>query len=61
MVAQFTRLLGEHFRDDGTPKSRFESERQALDCVERYGYPDKVTCHCAFCGGWHLATRRRAA
>jgi hypothetical protein len=61
MAARFTRLLGEHFRDDGTPKTRFESEREALDCIERYDYRDKVAYHCDFCGGWHLATHRRVA
>jgi hypothetical protein len=61
MAARFTRLVGEHFRDDGKPKKRFASERAALECIERYGYLDKVAYHCGFCGGWHLGTRRRAA
>jgi hypothetical protein len=61
MAARPTRLLGEHFRDDGRPKTRFKSERAALDSIERYGHRDKVAYHCNFCGGWHLATRRRAA
>jgi hypothetical protein len=60
-MADRFRLLGEHFRDDGRPKTRFKSERKALDSIVRYGHRDKVAYHCRFCDGWHLATRRRGA
>lgn len=51
------RLFGEHFRDDGQPKRRFETREEAQIYVERYGY-FCFTYHCTFCDGWHLATRR---
>jgi hypothetical protein len=60
-MANRFRLLGEHFRDDGRPKTRFKSERKALDSIVRHGHRDKIAYHCTFCDGWHLATRRTAA
>jgi len=51
------RLLGEHFRDDGKPKRRFTTERQATEHVRRHGH-NCYPYHCTICGGWHLATAR---
>jgi hypothetical protein len=51
------RIQGEHFREDGSPKRRFASEREALDHVRRFGH-NCFPYRCTVCDGWHLATRR---
>lgn len=53
------RLVGEHFRDDGRPKRRFDTYAAAEAHIELYGYTNLMIygpCDC--CGGYHLATRR---
>jgi hypothetical protein len=52
--------VGEHFREDGSPKRRFTSERQALEHIRRFGH-NCYPYHCSICDGWHLATARRIA
>jgi len=51
----------EHWRSDGTPKSRFatqdEANRSALRLRLEEG-ADLDPYPCRFCGGWHLGNRR---
>jgi len=51
------RIVGEHFRADGSPKRRFASEHDARMHIERYGH-NCFPYHCTVCDGWHLGTRR---
>jgi hypothetical protein len=46
------RILGEHFRADGSPKTGYkelEAKRLAAD-------REMVAYECTVCGRWHLAT-----
>jgi hypothetical protein len=52
------RLVGEHFRADGTPKRRFVTRAEAIEYAERYGYMNLMIYPCEFCGGFHFGTRR---
>lgn len=53
------RIVGEHFREDGSPKRRFATEREAREYVETFGYHCSVyPCSFAGCNGYHLGTRR---
>jgi hypothetical protein len=53
------RLVGEHFRDDGKPKRRFDTYADAEAFIELYGRIDlMIYGPCEFCGGYHLGSRR---
>ena len=52
------RIVGEHFKADGSPKRRFKTLQAAERHALRYGLHDKVVDPCEFCGGFHFATRR---
>lgn len=53
------RLVGEHFRDDGKPKRRFDTYAEAEAFIELYGHANlKIYGPCEFCGDYHLCTRR---
>jgi hypothetical protein len=53
------RIVGEHFKADGTPKRKFPTREAALKHVQRYCLDDKIVYQCNFCNDWHLATERR--
>jgi hypothetical protein len=61
MASNESRLVGEHFRSDGSPKTRYDTEAEANEIIRRYGYIDKIAYPCRWpsCDGWHLGTRRR--
>lgn len=55
------RLIGEHFKRDGTPKRRFASKDKAAAFADLKHQTGKVRIyHCKFCDGWHLATDKQA-
>jgi len=59
MSKRSKRLVGEHFRKDGSPKRRFPTRDAAEKYADTYGYNQNLMIyHCQFCDGWHYATRR---
>lgn len=53
-------IAGSHWRADGQPKMRYETERQAMEAAELRGAESGVrlgTYRCAFCAGWHMGRR----
>lgn len=56
-----TRLIGEHFKRDGSPKRRFATREKAVAFVDLKNQAGKVRVYyCKFCDGWHIATDRHA-
>jgi hypothetical protein len=52
------RIVGEHFKADGSPKRRYKTQRAAERHAQQYHLDDKLIYACEFCGGYHFATRR---
>jgi hypothetical protein len=52
------RIVGEHFKADGTPKRKFKTLQAAERHSRRYRLYDKLIYRCEFCGAFHFATRR---
>lgn len=52
------RIVGEHFKSDGTPKRKFKTLQAAERHSQRYQLHDKLIYRCEFCGAFHFATRR---
>lgn len=53
-------ISGSHWRADGQPKMRYETQRQAIEAAELRGAESGVrlgTYRCAFCAGWHMGRR----
>jgi hypothetical protein len=57
-ATQPRRLIGEHFRVDGTPKRRFATRALAIEYAERQGFDHLRIYGCGFCDGFHYATRK---
>jgi hypothetical protein len=51
------RIVGEHFRSDGSPKRRFPTQAAAERHAQRY-HLNQDLYECSFCGGFHFATKR---
>jgi hypothetical protein len=58
MAASGSRLVGEHFRSDGTPKRPFPTREAADRHARRHRHDHLTIYHCSFCDGYHFATRR---
>jgi hypothetical protein len=52
------RLVSEHFRDDGTPKRRFDTREAAQAHLDRHCQEYLIVYRCTFCGGYHFSGRR---
>lgn len=48
------RILGSHFKEDGTPKRGYTTEAKAKAEATRFG---KTYYRCDFCDRFHLASR----
>ncbi|MHB8220950.1 MAG: hypothetical protein ACYDHU_11625 [Acidimicrobiales bacterium] len=53
-------LAGSHWRADGGPKSRFATQKEALDAADERSRESGATLgvyFCTFCRGWHMGGR----
>jgi hypothetical protein len=53
------RLLSEHFRSDGRPKTPYDTREEAEAQAKRQLSSSHLCAYaCGFCGAYHLGTRR---
>lgn len=48
---------GTHWRSDGGAKTRFSTERDALDAAQLRWVEDRIELNvyrCEYCSGWHM-------